>query len=137
MELARARVQAMEVSQGAKDEEIGQLHTQIEELMADLEQCSSLLAEAKEKEEEYELGISQQYQEMVEAQRMSGGGRGGGRGERKVSGWGLRFDVEGPGLVKSECASSKFGRVWSQAYLSTLILYRSDLVMLKHNVVSL
>ena len=137
MELARARVQALEVSQGAKDEEIGQLHTQIEELMADLEQCSSLLTEAKEKEEEYELGISQQYQEMVEAQRMSGGGGGGGRGERKVSGWGLRFDVEGPGLVKSECASSKFGRVWSQAYLSTLILYRSDLVMLKHNVVSL
>lgn len=85
VELARARVQALEVSQGAKDEEIGQLHTQIEELMADLEQCSSLLTEAKEKEE-YELGISQQYQ----AQRMSGGG-----GERKVSGWGLRFDVEG------------------------------------------
>ena len=72
MELARARVQALEASQGAKEEEIRQLHTQIEELMADLDQCSSLLTKAKEKEEEYELGISQQYQEMMEVHNMSG-----------------------------------------------------------------
>ena len=70
VEMARARVQALEASQGAKEEEIAQLHVQIEGLMADLEQCSSLLIAAKEKEEEYEMGFSQHCLE-IEAQKMS------------------------------------------------------------------
>ena len=73
VEVARARVQTLEASQEAKEEEIAQLQAQVDGLMSDLEQCSALLAAAKEKEEEYEMGFSQQYRELVEmeAQKMS------------------------------------------------------------------